>query len=335
MAEDGGTSRHIERGAGRLVRGGLVVLLSLLLIGAWVASSGYYRLKPGEAAVVLRLGRYTRTVETPGFHFKLPLPFETKRILRLGELRRVKFGFVDSQQTELGDDPGDPSELENAIQTADNNVVMMSYVVQYYVADPFLYEYGMANGDALLRDAAQSVMREVIGRRPGRDALKDDRGGIQADAEVLLQERLDGYFTDAGSSPFRVQSFEILDSQAPAPVRDAFDDVQSANQDQERAQAEARGDAREIVERALAEAQETRESAVAYRDAKLVEARGEAERFVALHVEYERAPEVTRRRLYLETMEQILPGVEKVIVEKDTVNLLPYFPVDRRPGTTP
>ena len=266
----------------------------------------------------------------PGLHFKLPLPFETHRVLRVGELRRVKFGFVDSQQAQLGDDPNDPGAFENAIQTADNNVVMMSYVVQYYVADAFLFEYGMADGDALLRDAAQSVMREVVGRRPGTDALTDDRGGIQIEARELLQERLDGYFAALDGAPFRVQSFEILDSQAPAPVRDAFDDVQSANQDRERVQAEARGDAREIVERALAKSQEIRESASAYRDAKLVEAQGEAERFVALHAEYERAPEVTRRRLYIETMEEILPDVEKVIVEKGTVDLLPYFPVDSR-----
>ena len=247
--------------------------------------------------------------------------------IRLGELRRVKFGFADSQQAQLTTETATP---ENAIQTADNNIVNMSYVVQYYVGDAFSFVYGLADAEATLRDAAQSAMREVVARRSGRDALTGDRGGIQADAEVLLQSRLDSYFASPERSAFRIDSFQILDSQAPTPVQDAFDDVVSASQDRERAQAEARGDALEIVERAKAEAQEMREAAIAYRDAKLVEAGGEAERFVALLGEYERAPEVTRRRLYLETMEEILPSMEKVIIEPDTVNLLPYFPLGGR-----
>ena len=133
-----------------------------------------------------------------------------------------------------------------------------------------------------------------------------------------------------------IDRYEILDSQAPTPVQGAFDDVVSANQDQERVQAEARGDALEIVERARAESREITEKAIAYRDAKLVEAKGEAERFVALLAEYVLAPEVTRQRLYLETMEEILPRVEKVIVEPETVNLMPLFPLaGSRGGETP
>jgi membrane protease subunit HflK len=331
--DDGGTAARIERGAGRFVRRSLLFLLSLLLIGAWIGSSGWYRLQPGEAGVVLQLGRYARTETAAGVHLKLPLPFETVRSIRLGELRRAKFGFADSQRAQLTDETATP---ENAIQTADNNIVMMSYVVQYYVRDPFSYVYGMADPESLLRDAAQSAMREVVGRRPGREALTEDRSGIQREAEALLQKRLDGYFPSPERSAFRIDSLEILDSQAPVPVQDAFDDVVSASQDRERAQAEARGDAREIVERALAEGQEVREAAIAYRDAKLLEAAGEAARFTALLAEYERAPEVTRTRLYLEAMEEVMPGIEKVVIEQDTVNLLPFLPLGRqRPEATP
>ena len=193
----------------------------------------------------------------------------------------------------------------------------------------------MANPEDTLRDAAQSAMREVVGQRPGRDVLIDDRAGIQADAKALVQSRLAGYFSPPQLSPFRIDRYEILDSQAPTPVQEAFDDVVSANQDRERVQAEARGDALEIVERAQAESQEIREKAIAYRDAKLVEAKGEAERFVALLAEYERAPTVTRQRLYLETMEEILPGVAKVIVEPDTVNLMPLLPLEGLRGRGP
>jgi membrane protease subunit HflK len=329
LADEEGTADRIERGAGRLLRRSLLLLLSIALIGSWVATSGLYRLEPGEAGVVLQLGRYVRTETAPGLHFKLPLPFETVGKTRLGELRRIKFGFADSQDAQL---TAETANAETAIQTADNNIVNMSYVVQYYVGDAFSFVYGLADAEATLRDAAQSAMREVVAQRTGRDALTGDRGGIQGDAEALLQSRLDGYFASPERGAFRIDRFEILDSQAPTPVQDAFDDVVSANQDRERVQAEARGDALEIVERARAEAQEIHQAALAYRDAKLIEAGGEAERFVALLAEYKRAPEVTRRRLYLETMEEILPGVEKVIIEPDTVNLLPYFPLGRRPA---
>lgn len=325
MADPEETAQRIERGAGRVLRRFVVLFLSLGLVAAWLVQSGWYRLQPGEAGVVLQLGRYARTETETGLHFKLPLPFETVGTVKLSELRRIKFGFSDSQQAQLTDRTTTP---ETAIQTSDNNIVNISYVVQYYVGDPFTFVYGMANPEDTLRDAAQSAMREVVGQRPGRDVLIDDRAGIQADAKALVQSRLAGYFPPPQLSPFRIDRYEILDSQAPTPVQEAFDDVVSANQDRERVQAEARGDALEIVERAQAESQEIREGAVAYRDAKLVEAKGEAERFVALLTEYERAPTVTRQRLYLETMEEILPGVAKVIVEPDTVNLMPLLPLE-------
>jgi len=333
VADSDETADRIERGAGRLFRRSVALLVSLGLIGAWVAHSGWYRLQPGEAGVVLQLGRYARTETETGLHFKLPLPFEMVGTVKLSELRRLKFGFSDSQQAQLTEQTTTP---ETAIQTADNNIVNISYVVQYYVGDPFTFVYGMADPEGTLRDAAQSAMREIVGQRPGRDVLIDDRAGIQEDAKVLLQQRLAAYFPKPQQPPFRVDRYEILDSQAPTPVQEAFDDVVSANQDRERAQAEARGDALESVERARAEGQEIREKSLAYRDAKLVEAKGEAERFVALLAEYERAPQVTRQRLYLETMEEVLPRVEKVIVEPDTVNLIPFLPLDGvRRGETP
>ena len=144
---------------------------------------------------------------------------------------------------------------------------------------------------------------------------------------------LDAYFAQAERSAFQIERVQLQDVQPPAEVQDAFEDVVSATQDEQRALSEARGDVREIIERANAEAREIREAATAYKEAKLLEAGGEADRFVALLAEYKRAPEVTRERLYLETMEAILPQVDKVIVEPDTVNLMPYFPLDgKRPA---
>ena len=142
---------------------------------------------------------------------------------------------------------------------------------------------------------------------------------------------LDGYFAQVEGAAFQIERVQLQDVQPPAEVQDAFEDIVSATQDEQRSRSVAQGDAREIVERANAEAQEIRESALAYKEAKLVEARGESQRFLALLTEYRRAPEVTRERLYLETMEVILPTVDKLIVDPDTVNLMPFFPTQARP----
>ena len=332
MAAGGETSDEIERGAGRMLRGGLMLLLSVGVIAAWVGTSGWYRLDPGEAAVVLRLGAYDRTVVTAGLHFKAPNPIESYETVRFGELRREKFGFEDSDRANL---TGETAAGESGIQTADNNIVNMSYVVQFYVNDAFAFVYDMADPQATLRDAAESAMREIVGRHSGNEALRENRAGIQREAQELLQARVNSYFPSVEAAAFRIDRIEIQDSKAPAPVQSAFDDVVSAGQDEERSQAEARGDAREIVERAQAEAQELREAAEAYRDAKLVEAGGEAARFTLLLAEYKLAPEVTRQRLYLETMEEILPGMDKVIIEPDTVSLMPYMPLGSKgPGVS-
>lgn len=325
MARGEGTSDAIERRAGRSLQRWIALLASAGLIGAW-GSTGFYRLAPGEAAVVLSFGRYLRTEATAGLRWHVPRPIQSHEIIRFGELRREKFGYFDAEQAQL---TPETAAGENAIQTADNNIVNMSYVVQYYVNDAFSFVYGLADPTATLRDAAQSALREVVGKHSGNEALRENRAGIQREAEALLQQRLDDYFGSRERSAFRIDKIEIQDSKAPAPVQSAFDDVVAARQDEQRKQAEARGDAREIVERAQAQAREVREAASAYRDAKLVEAEGEAARFTALVAEYQRAPEVTRERLYLETMETILPAAEKVIVDPGAAQLVPLLSLGR------
>lgn len=325
-------AERVERGVGRLLRAGFVIVVSLGVIGAWLGTSGWYSLKPGEAAVVLRLGAYARTVEHEGLQFKLPYPFETYRIVRSGELRREKFGFEDSDRSALDEKA---ASGENAIQTADNNIVNLSYVVQYYVGDAFSYVYGMAAPRSTLRDAAQAAMREVVGSRGIDDVLQGDRGGIEVEARDNLQRMLDSYFDSPEHSAFRVKQVSLQDVKAPVPVQDAFDDVVAATQDQRRALSEATGDAREITERASASARELREAALAYKQAKVLEAQGEADRFEALLAEYAQAPTVTRERLYIETMEAILPDIDKMIVEPGAVDLMPLlsFEGGRRAGS--
>jgi len=302
-----------------------------VLVG-WV-SQGVYRLELGESAVILRLGRLDRIQSVEGLQFHWPPPLEYHEIVNTSGLRTESFGANPTLST-----PGRPADAEDreiamqikrdAIQTADSNIVNVDYELQYEVDDAFAFAFGMADAASILHDATEAAVREVIGKRTIDAVLSQDRGEIERDASELLEELLGSYFEDVGLRPaFEIAAINLQKPQAPEPVREAFADVVSAGQDEKRALSEAEGDAREIIERAAAEAAEIREAAEAYRQARIIEARGESARFESLLVEYLGAPEVTRRRLYLETLEEILPGVEKLVVEPNTVNMLPMLPL--------
>jgi len=329
-----GREERIRRQVGRTIANWTAVLLSLAIIIGW-GVTGLYQLEPGEGAVVLRIGRYDRTEDMPGLRWHLPPPLESHEKVNLREIRREKFGLRPGTPAAPG---GETASFETAIQTADSNIVNLSYVVQYRVADAFPFLYGLADPTETLRDAAQASVREVVGRRTVDEVLSTDRGAIQDEAGQLLQKTLDSYFDRtrfAGSKAFAIDRIVLQVVQPPAPVQDAFDDVIAAQQDADRAVSEARGDAKEIRERADAEARELREQANGYKEATILEARGEADRWSAIYTEYARAPEVTRRRLYLETMEKIMPSIEKVVVEPDTVNLMPFLQAPAAAPRTP
>ncbi len=311
MARDG-TSE--ERKVGRLLGRLLLVLLLLGLLGFW-ASWGVYRLNPGEAAVILRLGKYRTTEVREGLRWQLPPPIESREIVNVGLVAREQFGDIDTAREAM-------TLTETAMQTGDNNIVDLEFVVKYKVGKAFESRYRIADLRETLRDSAQAAMREVVGRNSVDDVLSEKRGIIQDEAAELLQRILDRY-----ESGVHVEGIELQEVQPPAPVRDAFDDVIAAAQDRNRKVNEAEGYANEVLPRARAEASEVVQAAVGYRDSKIAEARGEAERFLAVTSEYQKAPEITRKRLYLETMEEVLPEVEKVIIEPGTASVLPYLPL--------
>jgi len=177
----------------------------------------------------------------------------------------------------------------------------------------------------VVRDAAQAAMREVVGKMTVDGVLREQRALVSTEVSRLLQEILDSY--EAGLD---VQGVQLQDVQPPASVRAAFEDVVAANQDASRLGNEAEGYSNQVLPQARAEAAEARASAEAYREEKIAGATGEAERFKAIAIEYRKAPDVTRKRLYLETMESILPQVEKIIIEPGTTQVLPYLPLGRK-----
>jgi len=309
---------RVRRSVGRQLRNGAVALLLIAALGVWVWRGWSFTLRPGEAAVLLRLGRQVETVSQEGFHVRLPAPLLTRHVVRVRELRTEDFGLRS------GGEETAPELHEATMQTSDNNIVRVSFTVQYTVKDPFEASFQLEDPSGVVRDAAQAAMREVVGRTTVDGVLREKKALVSADAARLLQEILDGY--GAGLDVAQVQ---LQGVQPPAEVRAAFDDVVAANQDASRLVNEAEGHRNEVVPRARAEAAETLAQAQAYRESKVAEATGAASRFRSIAAEYRKAPEVTRQRLYLETMEQVLPKVDKVIIERGTAQIVPYLPLGR------
>jgi membrane protease subunit HflK len=320
--EDGlNMDQKIRRGVGKTILNWFVVLLALSVIGGWI-STGVYYTEPGEAAVVLVLGRYHITEYDEGLHWRWPAPLGDHDTVNVSKMRRVEFGVDKQSGANLDQDV--VRVQENEVQTSDSNIVIPRYVVQYRIQNPFTYLYSLENPTQTLRDAAQAAMREAIGRHSIDEVLHSDRRGIQAVAKTILEEILVNYARLEGDeTAFEIRSIQLQSSQPPSQVQDAFDDVVAAKQDKDRAVSVAEGDAREIRERAGAEATELTQSAIGYKDAKVLDATGEAARFESLLKEYKLAKGVTRQRLYFEAMEDILVGIDKYVVEPNTVQLLP------------
>ena len=314
-----GTEERVRRSVARTLGNTLFALVLLGLAAGW-AWLGFYQLGPGQAAVILRLGRHVDTVGDAGLQWHLPVPLETHEIVNVDEIEREEFGARSAAEGTAREE----ARAEASMQTSDNNIVQLGFVVQYMVKDAFAARYRLAEPRATLRDAAQAAVREVVGRMTIDDVLSKRRGQVAGESQELLQRILDDY--EAGVT---VTSIELQDVQAPEPVRAAFDDVVGAAQDANRLVNEAEGYRNEILPGARAEAVELIEAANGYREARVAESTGEAQRFVALEREYRKAPEVTEKRLYLETMESVLPSAEKVIIEPGAAGLLPYLPLVR------
>lgn len=318
MAEDGSeTDQKVKRSVTRALATFTLFLIFLGVLVGW-GSLGAFTLRPGEAAVLLFLGKHQETIVDDGFHLRMPPPLVTREIVNSEELRNEDFGFDGRDEESV------PKEkvIEATMQTSDNNIVLVAFAVQYQIKDAFFFRYRIANPAAMVRDAAQAAMREVVGRMTVDDVLRRQRALVTSETTRILQDILDGY-----ESGVVIEGVQLQDVNAPTPVQASFEDVVAANQDKSRLVNQAEGYSNELLPNARAEAVELVAAAEAYREAVVAEATGEAGRFTALLAEYEKAPEVTKKRLYLETMEEVLPRVEKVIIEPGTTQVLPYLPL--------
>jgi len=313
---------RVRRSVTRTLGNGLLLLILLGVLGAWF-SLGAFTLAPGQAAVLLLLGRHHDTVTDEGFHLTLPPPLVLRAIVNAEQVRTEDFGHVAAEGAPVEKE----AELEAAMQTADNNIVRIGFSVQYKSKDAFAALYRLEDPVAVVRDAAQAAMREAVGAMTVDGVLREQRDALTADVARDLQTILDAY--QAGIDIVGVQ---LRDVQAPAEVRAAFDDVIAATQDASRLVNQAEGYRNEVLPGARAQAAELTAAADGHRQAVVAEATGEAARFKAIAEEYRKAPAVTEKRLYLETMEEVLPRVEKVIIEPGTASVMPYLPIGRQPG---
>ena len=286
------------------------LLIALVLIAGWLFKA-VYTVQPDEVAVELRFGKPKEQLSEPGLHFHW-WPIETVETAKISE-QLVNIGG--------GARSGNTSGL---MLSGDQNIVNVQFSVAYQVADPRAFLFDVADPDEMLRQVAESAMREAVGRRPAQDIFRDDRQGIATTVRENIQATLDSY-----KAGLTINAVSIEDAAPPREVADAFDEVQRAEQDEDRFVEEANQYSNQKLGQARGQAAQVREEAAAYKNRVVQEAQGEAQRFISIYDEYAKAPDVTRRRMYLETMEKVLRDSSKVIVEPNGngQGVVPYLPL--------
>ncbi len=301
--------------------------LVLAVLAVWVLS-GIYIVQPDEAGVVLRLGRYVRT-EVPGPHIHLPYPIEEVFRPKVTQVRQTAVGYRSQavggvfQQGRV-----QAVEEESAMLTGDENIINVQFNIQYQIKPDGAVDYlfNVILPDQVVARAAEASMREVIGKNTLDSALTEGRVQIQNDVAELLQRILDRYQVGV-----QVVAVQMQDVQPPKEVSDAFKDVASAREDKQRSINQAEAYRRDILPKAQGEASQTENRAEAYKATRIREAEGETQRFLAVLSEYEKAQDVTRKRMVYEAFEEILskPGMEKLVLPSDAGSrVLPLLPLD-------
>ena len=286
----------------------------LALLAFWGVNS-VYQISPQEVGVELRFGKPKPELSGPGLHFMI-WPIDT--------VERV-VTTVNQTQIGVANATGSRAAASDGLMlSGDQNIVNVQFSVFWFISNPTDYIFNVRDQDSLVRYAAESAMREVVGRRPAQEVYSDDRAGIQADVLRITQSTLEAYGLGVTVSQILIEN-----ASPPSEVIDAFNEVQRARQDETRLQEEARSYANTLLGNARGEAAASREDAAAYTNRVVQEATGEAERFNSIYAEYVNSPEVTRKRLFLETMEQVLGGSEKVLIENgaEGSGVVPYLPL--------
>lgn len=307
-----------------------VVIIAAALIALTILVSAWFTVEPEEAGLVLRFGRFARVVP-PGLHLKAPYPIES--VIKVPVERQLKeeFGFrteaTDGPTTYTDEDLSD----ESLMLTGDLNVAVVEWTAQFRIQDPYRFLFKVRNVKKTFRDMNETVMREVVGDRSVNEVLTVGRQEIAAEVQQRLQVLCDQY-----ENGIKVEQIVLQDVNPPDPVKPSFNEVNQAQQEREKLINQARADYNQVIPRARGEALQTVEQAEGFAADRVNRARGDAELFTQVHAAYARAPEVTRRRMYLETMGVIYPKVKrKIILDEGLQGILPLLPLQNVPEVKP
>src|SRR5436190_8873681 len=308
-----------------------IILIVLAAVAIWGAS-GFFRVDPDELGVVLRFGKYVREVQ-PGLNYHLPYPIETVLTPKALRVNKIDIGMRIVEDLRRGTSIRDVPE-ESLMLTGDENIVDVDFSVLWKIKPNGVgdYLFNIQQPEGTVKAVAESAMREIVGRNSIQPILTGARQNIETGVQDLMQSVLDKY--GAGIQITQVQLQKV---DPPSQVIDAFRDVQAARADAERAQNEAQTYANKVVPEARGRAAQITQSAEAYRDQTVAEAKGSTSRFLQVYDEYKKAPDVTRQRMYLETMERLFGGTDKIIMDSGN-SAVPYLPLDqllRRSPTSP
>ena len=300
---------------GRKIGGVFLGILALIF-----AFSSWFTVGPEEVGVVLRLGRYVRTVD-PGLNFKVPFGIENVYKVPVERQLKQEFGFRTERPGVRTQYSSRNYKLESLMLTGDLNAAEVEWIVQYRIDDPYKFLFRVRNAIQTFRDINEAVMRQIMGDRTVNEVLTFGRQEISATASIKIQELCDQY-----EMGIKVDQVVLQDVNPPEEVKPAFNEVNEAQQEREKLINQAKSEYNRVVPKAKGEAQQTIEQARGYALERINRARGEAERFTALYREYVKAREVTRQRIYLETMEDVLSKVgRKLITDEEATGILPLF----------
>jgi membrane protease subunit HflK len=295
-----------------------VILAVVGMLALW-GLTGIYKVDPDEIGVVLRFGKFVRTTQ-PGLNYHLPSPIETVRTPAVTRINRIELGYRSGAEPRRAG-PGRGND-ESLMLTGDENIIDVNFSVFWQINDPEKYLFAIRDPEGTVKMVAESAMREVIGQLPIRAPLFENRQAIGDSTRKRMQELLDQY-----GSGISVTQVQLLKADPPPEVIDAFNDVQRAKADQERLRNEADAYRNDIIPKARGESERIIQEAEAYKEQVTDLAQGEAKRFTSVYQTYKAAPEVTAKRLYIETIEHVLKDSQKIIVDPQIKNTQSYLPL--------
>ena len=297
-------------------------LILIILLFVWLAS-GLYRVLPDEQGVVLRFGKFVKTTQ-PGLNYHIPFPVETVETPKVTKVNRMDIGFRSERDSGFSSGGGVADvPQESLMLTGDENIVNIDFSVFWVIKDAGKFLFEIQDPEGTVKAAAETAMREVIAKSRIQPILTEGRAKIEIETQEIIQSILDEY-----NSGIQITQVQTQKADPPDQVIDAFRDVQAARADMERSKNEAEAYANDVIPRARGEAAKIMQAAEAYKQKVVAAAEGEASRFVSIYNEYAKAREVTKERMYLETMEKVLADIEKVIIDKNSGSgVVPYLPL--------